>query len=66
MHRSRIPVCSTGFRRGSRTRRRRPVAAIRKVYAHAPLDEALVAAINPETELAEVDGEAKEIGYPLA
>lgn len=43
-----------------------PLAAIEKIYALTPLTEELVRAINPEATLADVRGEAKEIGYPIA
>lgn len=43
-----------------------PLAAVKKIYAHAPLTKAIANAINPETDFAEAKKEAKSIGYPLA
>ncbi|MEZ4376243.1 MAG: hypothetical protein R3B07_35895 [Polyangiaceae bacterium] len=43
-----------------------PLDAVRRVYAHEPLSEALVRELNPETSLDEIREDLEEIGYPLA
>jgi hypothetical protein len=42
-----------------------PLAAIRRVYAHDPLDATTVAALNAARHVDELRGLAEEIGYPL-
>jgi hypothetical protein len=41
-----------------------PLAAVRSVYAHEPLNESLVADLNAEVSLSELSGDVDEIGYP--
>lgn len=41
-----------------------PLALIERIYHHDALDAALVASLNPEAVLADVESEAAEIGYP--
>ena len=41
-----------------------PLKVIRAVYAHEPLTDELVQAINPEVTLADLKADLKEIGYP--
>lgn len=41
-----------------------PIAAVRKVYAHEPLDDASVASLNPDVDLAELEDDIDEIGFP--
>ena len=41
-----------------------PLEAVERLYAHAPLSDALVQALNPEVTLAQVREFADEIGYP--
>jgi hypothetical protein len=45
-----------------------PVAldAVTAVFAHQPLDRAMLLALNPEAEMDFILGEAHEIGYPVA
>ena len=43
-----------------------PLSAIERVYAHEPLTAELVAAVAAERSLADLEPEAREIGYPLA
>jgi hypothetical protein len=40
-----------------------PLKAIKAVYAHEPLSEDLVSALNPRLALADVNADAIEIGY---
>ena len=41
-----------------------PLAPIRAIYAHEPLGEHLVSALNSSLSLADVNADAIEIGYP--
>lgn len=41
-----------------------PLWAIKEVYAHRPLTEEIVQALNPEATLESMAGELEEIGYP--
>ncbi len=41
-----------------------PLAAVKKIYLHAPLTNELARAINPEADFAAAKKEAKSIGYP--
>ncbi len=43
-----------------------PLSDVEAIYAHRPLTQALLAAINPELSLEDVQADAKEIGYPVA
>ena len=42
------------------------LAAVKKIYAHQPLTEKLVQALNPDSSLADLAEDIKEIGYPEA
>jgi hypothetical protein len=41
-----------------------PLKFVKAVYAHEPLTEEVVQAINPEVSLADLKADLKEIGYP--
>lgn len=41
-------------------------AAVAAIYAHAPLDAALIASLNPASSLDLLAGDLLEIGYPVA
>jgi len=41
-----------------------PLEALRHVFEHRPLTEAVVGALNPEASLAELLGDVRGIGYP--
>jgi hypothetical protein len=40
------------------------LAAVRQVYNHQPLTNALVAALNPDRSFADIAADQEEIGYP--
>jgi hypothetical protein len=41
-----------------------PLAAVRSIYAHEPLDQRLVTALNADVSLSELNADVAEIGYP--
>jgi hypothetical protein len=41
-----------------------PLSAVQEIYNHQPLNEQLVARLNPEGSLASIATDALEIGYP--
>ena len=41
-----------------------PLSAVRAIYEHRPLDEALLATLNPGRALSELRPDTDEIGYP--
>lgn len=41
-----------------------PEDAVRAVYAHEPITQALVDQLNPAVELPKLRGDLREIGYP--
>ena len=41
-----------------------PLAAVRSIYAHRPLDQPLVEELNAEVSLSELSDDVDEIGYP--
>ncbi len=41
-----------------------PLAAVRSIYAHELLDQRLVAELNAEVSLSDLDADVDEIGYP--
>ena len=43
-----------------------PHAIVEAIYAHQPLTQALVTAINPGLALEDVQADAREIGFPVA
>jgi len=42
-----------------------PLSSIRHVYEHAPLTQEIIDLLNPEVQLAEIQEELLEIGYPV-
>lgn len=42
-----------------------PLEAVKRVYAHEPLSEELVASLNPDVSLDDLLEDLEEIGYPL-
>ena len=43
-----------------------PLAAVRAVYDHAPLEASLINDLNPEADRIQLDADLLEIGYPAA
>jgi hypothetical protein len=41
-----------------------PLAAVRSLYEHQPLDQRLVGELNSNVSLSQLDGDVDEIGYP--